>query len=114
MRTSPVGAQHMHPPQRQPTGKRRIETRKPQCQTRPCHAAVQNRNLTAQMGKILMPFLTLGLVLGLVLVLGLMLVLGLGGFLGKIPVSLEQIGFASGLFFRDRTPLAPGDVRCRH
>jgi hypothetical protein len=94
----------MHPPQRQPTGKRRIETRKPQCQTRPCHAAVQNRNLTAQMGKILMPFLTLGLVLGLVL----------GGFLGKIPVSLEQIGFASSLFFRDRTPLAPGDVRCRH
>jgi hypothetical protein len=94
----------MHPPQRQPTGKRRIETRKPQCQTRPCHAAVQNRNLTAQMGKILMPFLTLGLVLGL----------GLGGFLGKIPVSLEQIGFASSLFFRDRTPLAPGDVRCRH
>lgn len=108
MRTSPVGAQHMHPPQRQPTGKRRIQTRKPQCQTRPCHAAVQNRNLTAQMGKILMPFLTLGLVLGL----GLMLVLG--GFLGKIPVSLEQIGFVSGLFFWDRTPLAPGDVRCRH
>ena len=104
MRTSPVGAQHMHPPQRQPTGKRRIETRKPQCQTRPCHAAVQNRNLTAQMGKILMPFLTLGLGVGL----------GLGGFLGKIPVSLEQIGFASSLFFRDRTPLAPGDVRCRH
>ena len=62
------------------------------------------------MGKILMPFLTLGLVLGL----GLMLGLVLGGFLGKIPVSLEQIGFVSGLFFRDRTPLAPGDVRCRH
>tara|TARA_E500000178_G_scaffold258271_1_gene254940 strand:+ start:381 stop:656 length:276 start_codon:yes stop_codon:yes gene_type:complete len=91
MRTSPVGAQHMHPPQRQPTGKRRIETRKPQCQTRPCHAAVQNRNLTAQMDKILIPFLMLGLVLMLVLGLMLVLILGLvlGGFLGKIPVSLD-------------------------
>jgi ABC-type nickel/cobalt efflux system permease component RcnA len=64
MRPSPVGAQHMHPSQRQPTGKRRIEAGNPQGQPRPRHAAVKNRNLAAQMGEILTPGLMTGLMPG--------------------------------------------------